>query len=48
MDKDDQTLLLFGNVLTRLALPADEQIRTKEPGVCLACDLVNDYEDASL
>src|SRR4051794_3233770 len=47
VDKHDQTLLLFREVLARLALPPDDQIRTKEPGVCLACDLVNDYEDAN-
>jgi hypothetical protein len=46
VEKGNETVLLFRDVLTRLSLPADDQIRTKEPGVCLVCDLVNDYEDA--
>jgi hypothetical protein len=43
-----QTVLHFVAVLSRLALPAEEQAATKEDGLCLICDLVNDYEDGSL
>ena len=45
---NSETVLLFQEALCRLSLSPKEQITTKQPDVCLACDLVNDYEDASL
>jgi hypothetical protein len=47
VEEADPTQLVFRRALERLSRSADEQIRDKPPGVCLTCDLVNDYDDTS-
>jgi hypothetical protein len=42
------TVFHFVAVANRLASLPEQQIATKPENVCLVCDLVNDYEDASL